>query len=314
MSFFIKRENCPICGGSDFKILSEKSIQDSDFIKFIELELTYKETFYTDLKTGVLNDQIFKVVKCSKCNFIFQQNVLNEIGMAKLYSQWMDHSEVMSIENKLNRVIANQKYAERINYAKQHFKNNKINILDWGAGLGHFCLVAIKNGGSNVYAYDFSSEKNRHLEENGIIVKTEHEFESNFFHFINIDQVLEHVSNPVGLLANCIKYLREDGIIFISTPLCDTIEKQLKNDHLDMETFEQLSPHQHINAFTNQTLKAIGKKVGLKTLFEPYLQLSSSYFNKNSDSYLKNIIKPFYRQWMSTSLFFERISSKSSVS
>jgi 2-polyprenyl-3-methyl-5-hydroxy-6-metoxy-1,4-benzoquinol methylase len=306
MSFFIKRENCPVCDGKDLEILMEKGIQDQDFAKFIELEPTYKENFYRDLKMGVLNDQVFKVAKCRRCNFVFQQNVLNDMGMAKLYSEWMDHGAVMSFENRINRDISNQKYAERIRYAKRHFKNREINILDWGAGLGHFCLVARKMGVANVYAYDFSSEKSRHLEEAGIIVKNEDEFEPGYFHFINIDQVLEHVSNPVGLLTTCTRYLRKDGIMFISTPLCDTIETQLKHSQLDMKTFEQLSPHQHINAFTNQTLKTIGRRVGLQTLFEPILQLSSSYFNKNSDSYIKNIIKPFYRQWMSTSLFFER--------
>ncbi|HVG42632.1 MAG TPA: class I SAM-dependent methyltransferase [Chitinophagaceae bacterium] len=314
MSFFIKRENCPVCGGSDVEILIERSIQDKDFIKFIELEPTYKENFYNDLKKGVLKDQIFKAVKCSRCSFIFQQFVLNETGMGKLYNEWLDHAEVMSIINSANRVLHDQRFAERINYVKRHFKNEKINILDWGAGLGHFCLVAKKMGNVNVYAYDFSNEKNRHLEEAGIIVKNEQELDLKFFHFINIDQVLEHVSDPVGLLTGCTKYLREDGIIFISTPLCNTIEKKLKNNNLDRETFEQLSPHQHINAFTNQTLKGIGKEVGLKTLFEPYLQLSSSYYNKNSDGYVKNIIKPFYRQWMSTSLFFKRINAPSPAS
>lgn len=309
MSFFVKRENCPVCDAKDLEILIEKKIRDKDFMKFIELEPTYKEAFYRDFNMGVLDDQVFKVAKCRNCKFIFQQFVLNEMGMSKLYSEWMDHSAVMTVNNRQNRTLSDQKYAERINYVKRHFKNQQIHILDWGAGLGHFCLVARKIGISTVYAYDFSSEKSRHLEEAGIVVKHENEFESNSFHFINIDQVLEHVSDPVSLLLNCIKYLRKDGIMFISTPLCNTIESQLKNSFLDMKTFEQLSPHQHINAFTNQTLKTIGKRVGLKTLFEPVLQLSSSYYNKNSDSYLKNIVKPFYRQWMSTSLFFERANN-----
>lgn len=310
MSFFVQRENCPVCGGSDFDILIERSIHDDDFVKFIGLEPTYKETFYKDFKNGVLDDQIYKVAKCRKCNFVFQQFVLNEVGMGKLYSEWMDHSAVKAFESKANRVLLDQKYAERINYVKRHFKNNRINILDWGAGLGNFCLVAIKEGNSDVYAYDFSSEKSKHLEDAGIIVKDEDEFEPNSFHFINIDQVLEHVSDPVKLLSKCIKYLRHDGVMFISTPLCDTIERQLKNDNLDQTTFDQLSPHQHINAFTNETLKTIGKRVGLKTLFEPLLQVSTSYYNKNTDSYLKNIIKPFYRQWKSTSLFFERMDGQ----
>jgi hypothetical protein len=77
--------------------------------------------------------------------------------------------------------------------------------------------------------------------------------------------------------------------------------------NLDKKAFEQLQPHQHINAFTNKTLKAIGKEAGLKTLFEPFKQIRTS-FTDGSDlkEHAKNVIKPFYRQWISTALYFQK--------
>ena len=169
-------------------------------------------------------------------------------------------------------------------------------------------LAAKSISAGDVYAYDFSSEKNKHLEQLGIITKSLEGLPEKYFHFINIDQVLEHVSDPLGLLKTTLKYLTDDGIIFVSVPLCNTVEKKFRNNILDKKAFEQLQPHQHINAFTNRTLRAIGNEAGLKTLFEPLKQISTS-FTKGHDlkGYIKNIIKPFYRQWVSTALFFQKI-------
>ncbi|MGI8584564.1 MAG: class I SAM-dependent methyltransferase [Chitinophagaceae bacterium] len=306
MTLFIERNQCPVCANTNKKVLIKKHINDKDFVEFMRLEPTYKDAFYNDLNNGVLDEQIFEVVKCLQCTFIYEKYVLNDIGMNKLYNVWMDHTTVDSLSGSLETKEKRFKYyQDRIFYIQNHFKKKRINILDWGAGLGNFCIAVKSVNNGDVYAYDYSTVKNNHLEQQGIITKPLNEFPEKHFHFINIDQVLEHVSDPLLLLKTTLKYITDDGLIFVSVPSCYTIEAQLKKNILDEKTFSQLNPHQHINAFTNKTLKTIGKKAGLKLCFEPVLQIRSTH-SKGVNEYMKNILKPFYREWISTSLFFKR--------
>jgi 2-polyprenyl-3-methyl-5-hydroxy-6-metoxy-1,4-benzoquinol methylase len=308
MNLFIERKTCPICKSKKTEEIITRTFQDQDFVEFTKLESTYKTAFYADFEKGVVKDQIFKVVKCLQCKFLYQQYVLNDEGMSRLYNVWMDHTVVEALSGGPQvKQKAIRYFQDRVFYVQNHFKQKKINILDWGAGLGTFCIAAKNVNTGDVYAYDFSSEKNKHLEQLGVITKPLEELPKKYFHFINIDQVLEHVSDPLDLLDTAAKHLTDDGVIFISVPLCNTVEKSFRNNILDKKAFEQLQPHQHINAFTNKTLKAIGKEAGLKTLFEPFKQISASS-TKGYDlkEHAKNIIKPFYRQWISTALYFQK--------
>ena len=85
------------------------------------------------------------------------------------------------------------------------------------------------------------------------------------FDFIWVNQVLEHLSDPLGVLINLQKCLTTTGKIYIGVPDCKNIKKILKENGLSKRLFKLLSPHQHINAFgcgsngTNQNLNKWGR-------------------------------------------------------
>lgn len=308
MSLFEKRSNCPICSAQNLQLLFKREFADPDFQSFLKIEPTYGEHFRADMQNGLLNDQHFYIMKCNSCTFIFQQYILNNTGMQKLYDKWMEPDEVRRITNSFGNfsdLMAN--YVHRLKYGEQHFTKRPINLMDWGAGIGNFCKLAKDMPAYVVTAYDFSGEKNRELTEYKIDTRTIGQLHEKEFDFINIDQVLEHVSDPVGLLKECSKFLSDTGLIFVSTPDCSAIEKLIQRNNLNNQFHECLSPHQHINAFTNKSMKAAANHAGLKTVFNPFLQIKTSVTTSQSlKMNIKNLVKPFFRQYLSTSLFFTR--------
>jgi 2-polyprenyl-3-methyl-5-hydroxy-6-metoxy-1,4-benzoquinol methylase len=308
MSLFEKRNSCPLCGTGNLATLFKREFADTDFQSFLKIEPTYGKHFYEDMNSRLLDDQHFYIVKCNSCSFIFQEYILNNNGMQKLYDKWMEPDEVRRITNSFENfgdLIAN--YIHRLKYAEKYFTDRPINLMDWGAGIGNFCKLAKDMPAYTVTAYDFSGEKNKELTEYQIDTKTIDKLKEKEFHFINIDQVLEHVSDPVGLLKECSKFLKDDGLIFVSTPDCSAIESLIKEGTLNEKFHECLSPHQHINAFTNKSMKVAAERAGLKTVFNPFMQIKTSVStSQNIKMNLKNLIKPFYREFFSTSLFLSK--------
>ena len=304
-TMFIQRVHCPLCQSSGVKELIRRTTHDRDFVNYIRFEPTFKDNFFKDFNEGLMDDQIFSVLKCQGCGFIFQQYILNDQGMVRLYMDWMDQHMVEEVYGHSNAELVVRYQLEEHRFVKAHFGGQRLNVLDWGAGLGIFCKIIKSHFNDEVYAYEFTDEKNHYLAEHGIISKCEREIPENYFHFININQVLEHVADPVGMIRKVLRYSREDGIMYLSTPNCTTIERKLRAGQLDAEAHDQLSPYQHINSFTNATLKTAGRLAGLKSLFQPFLKMRTLEYHRPVD-YVKNLVRPIKSYMSRTDLYFQK--------
>jgi len=296
------RSNCPICQSTGVEILLDVKQKSSEFLDFLKIEKFNSKTFYESYFSGLLNELKFKIVKCKNCSFIFQADVLNEAGMSLLYNDWLDQELLL---NHYSKQKPNRSQESMLKIIKIFYKNKSgINVLDFGAGYGNFCSLA-SNLGFNTYAFDLSQEKNSHL-AGKLKVNVISEFDQyrSYFDFICLNQVLEHVSNPAEILINLKNCLSDHGIIHVSVPNCKQINKTIRRYGLSKVLFDQISPHQHINAFTNKTLKLLGSKTGLQA-FSPldFVKLFNWKLNLRDLKFLLGSIK---KASFGTSLFFSR--------
>jgi 2-polyprenyl-3-methyl-5-hydroxy-6-metoxy-1,4-benzoquinol methylase len=263
-NLFIRRLSCPICQSYDLSVLFNVPQSRPDFLDFLKIEKFYSKKFYDAYFNGLFKGIVFEIVECKKCNFIFQSEVLNEEGMELLYNNWLDKDLLLKYYSDMKPDIYQYNLLRII---KKFYKKKLIvNVLDFGAGYGNFCILSSELG-FNTHAFDLSIDKNNHLSTKyGIKIINDLDHFKSFFDFIFINQVLEHISNPTEILAKLQNCLGPTGIIFISVPNCQHIGKTIKNHGLSNELFLHISPHQHINAFNNKTLRLLGKKSGLKEL------------------------------------------------
>ncbi|MDQ3180684.1 MAG: class I SAM-dependent methyltransferase [Acidobacteriota bacterium] len=146
-----------------------------------------------------------------------------------------DHALMADGEGKKwQREYVLQWYAEAAFYNHSNFTNmlrftmdksfnskETLDILDYGGGGGQFALVCKSHfPQSNVYITDISDEAL--LEEwkplNNQISFREFDRNEKKFDFIFLNDVFEHVSDPMFVLNQLSSKLKKDGKIFIDTP------------------------------------------------------------------------------------------------
>lgn len=273
-----------------------------DLFDFIRIEKYYSKEYYHGYAKGILGELLYEIAECKDCHFIYLTEVLNDIGMELLYNDWLDKELLRAHYSHLPFNIAAENILKLIKVAFN--KKNKINLLDFGAGYGNFCSIATKSG-FNTFAFDLSSDKNDHMDYMGVTIIDNFDKSYGYFDFIWVNQVLEHLSNPLEVLIELSKCLRDTGIIYIGVPDCKDIKQILKINGLTEELFKLLSPHQHINAFTNNSLKILSTNAGLKALsIVDFIKFLDTSLNSSELKFLtKRIIK---NSSFGTDLFFRK--------
>lgn len=294
------RQSCPVCKSENRSVLFSARHNHSGFLEFIKFEKFFSETFYAGYNNGSLNKLLFEIVECNNCHFIYQFEVLNDKGMELLYNEWLDKELLKAHYSGVKYSTVKEGMLRMIN--KYFGKKDKINLMDFGAGYGNFCSIATKLG-FNTYAFDLSTDKNNHLNNMGVTVINSLDKYKGYFDFIHVDQVLEHVSDPGGILKNLRECLTDKGILFMSVPDCKDLKKILMKEGLSNKLFQLLSPHQHINAFNNNSLKLLGTKAGLKPLsmFDLLGLFNTSFDINQSKFWIRTFI---YYRLCKTDLFF----------
>lgn len=298
----INRETCPVCRSKDRKILFSAKHNSPGFIDFIKYEAYYGEVFYDAYNNGTVKELLYEIAECNNCHFIYLTEVLSDMGMGMLYNEWLDKEMLKVHYSKLPYSY----YQENIlGILKKHFRNKQQPaLMDFGAGYGNFVAMSVKKG-FKTYAFDLSSDKNDFMDNMGVTIINDLGKYKDHFSVIWVNQVFEHVSDPLSIVKQLRESLTDDGLIYIAVPDCENVKKILAEKLLSQELFRLLSPHQHINAFTNSTLQLLGKNAGLTPLsMGDFFKL---YNFKLNPAELKILVKKTIKNsGASTGLFFKK--------
>ncbi len=126
-------------------------------------------------------------------------------------------------ENKKTEMTSRQAYVinDNFNAIEKTIKHTG-EMLDFGIGNGTHSEIA-RNKGWNVRGYDVDCvSTNALMEKSGIEVKCGDFFEIDWgttkFDLIYINQVMEHIKDPVGYMKRFYDILNKDGNLFITVP------------------------------------------------------------------------------------------------
>ena len=128
--------------------------------------------------------------------------------MGILYNDWLDNNLLRLHYSKIPYDIVAENILRLI---KINLRNKKdINVLD--------------------FAFDLSADKNDHI--NGLDITIISNFEEHYGHFdfIWVNQVLEHLSDPLGVLLNLYQCLTNTGIIYAGVPDCKNIKQIIAHE------------------------------------------------------------------------------------
>jgi len=137
-------------------------------------------------------------------------------------------------------------------------------LLDIGCGNGSF-LACMRERGWEVQGIEPDPEASRLARERfGLEVVTgtleETSLPANSADAITMTHVIEHVPDPVGLLAACCRILKPGGKLVAVTPNVESLAH-----HLFGVGWTHLDPPRHFNLFSPRTLQSCAQQAGLQT-------------------------------------------------
>ena len=189
---------CPICLSSD--IITHRILYDDRF--------------------GF--DGHFTLLKCNFCDHKFLDNItddfLNLIYENYYYRNNLDSIDIKKIKEKNNLFL----WLTGNYYFAYRWVPKDVRVLDIGCGFGE-ALIYHKNRGCEVFGVETGGESIKNLSDKyGLNIKIgffdPNLYPENYFDYITMDQVIEHIKNPLETLKGIRRILKPTGKVIISTP------------------------------------------------------------------------------------------------
>ncbi len=212
----------------------------------------------------------FSLSICNRCGLIFQNPQLSEKELSKYYPQdYISYNKGKSPRDKMIGLLYQVYYSnKRSNFLKLLFlpvksllrgmpykKNAK--YLDIGCGDGSF-LKLVKQMGMEPHGVDpFLKKSVQELKIKNVSLH-DAKYPNEFFDFITLNNVLEHMPNPLKILIECERILKKEGKILVNVPNSTSL-----NYHLFSSNWVSLDAPRHLYIFSNKTLEMYGEKCNL---------------------------------------------------
>jgi 2-polyprenyl-3-methyl-5-hydroxy-6-metoxy-1,4-benzoquinol methylase len=132
------------------------------------------------------------------------------------------------------------------------FGIKKGNLLDIGAATGFFMDIARKRGFTvtGVELSNYAAEKGRNKGLNIVTGDLKSaRFLSGSFDIVTMFDVIEHVPDPIGFIAEATRILKKDGLLLINTPDAQSLWARMWGSR-----WQLIMPPEHIHYFSPENL------------------------------------------------------------
>lgn len=164
----------------------------------------------------------FNLLECSKCHHKFLDTHFSTEQLSELYSVYYPRSSFDIKNHKPHQEsygFFSWLKGQRASTFRWVPKNVK--ILDIGCGFGE-SLGYHQARGCEVWGVEADSNIARVSDKFGFNVKVglfdSKDYKQDFFDYITMDQVVEHLTNPIGTLRSVADILKPNGYVVLSTP------------------------------------------------------------------------------------------------
>jgi len=221
------------------------------------------------------------LVQCNSCGLVFSQKIPSN-------QELKDYYKVYAYNDNVYSDITKQRYLELLQTFEKYRKTNK--ILDVGCGNGFFLEIAKKQGWE-VYGTEFSEKAIEILNKKGINSKTGslkvNNYAEGMFDIITSFEVLEHIYNPIEELNKFNYLLRNNGLLYATTPNFNSLSRKLLNEKWNIITYPEHLTYYSCKSINKILVNSSFLKLHVKTTGFSISRLQISINQKSK----KNIAK-----------------------
>jgi SAM-dependent methyltransferase len=205
----------------------------------------------------------FPHLRCSVCSLMYVTPILNDEEYTKLWSAEDSWESVLENEHQVRMQVAEANYS--LDIALQYVaKADDLSVCDVGCGPGTL-LAEAKKRGFSVFGVEPNRRSHKVLEQKGI------PYTGDFFPLKNPPQqkfdclftlnTLEHLHDPVMMVGEMKKLLKNGGILYVSVPNADALVSRIMHEKAGV-----FGGHSHIQFFDARTLSRLLEKAGFEVL------------------------------------------------
>ncbi len=264
---FHARPACPVCGATSGRTIWSGRLTDAQIAAHLD------RFFYSGDWRAALPNAEFALKECAGCAMKWHHHVLDDAGLAVLYGAWADAEQARRFEaahvpDKADS-FAQATQMTKLILRLRHLTTpgTQPRLLDFGCGDGKFLRVA-RALGLEAVGIDISASRTADIRAEGLEILPDLDALDaaghGAFDAIVLSQVLEHVTDPRGLLQALVARLGCGGVLFVAVP--DTSGVAVPGD---FHQFTLVQPLEHINAFAPGSLRELGRRVGLRAIRRP---------------------------------------------
>lgn len=257
---------CPACGSLKVALFK---VEDSEHrARFVELSRDRYSSIMDDWNISL------DIMRCLCCDHCWYREQPTFDALMLMYAAHIP-SRVSSDEPSERALAEMSTLLKLVNCSKQP------RLLDFGAGAGRWTRAAAKCG-FDVVAYEPSLERaygNRLPSDSFEMVTDLRSVEDGSFDAINIEQVLEHVQNPLETLLDLSRLCHADTVLRISVPNILRPQEGLRcwsNWPYDGHRVHTLSPFEHLHGFTPRSLRSVVMLAGFRPFYTAKMFLRRS--------------------------------------
>ncbi|WP_025132268.1 class I SAM-dependent methyltransferase [Pseudomonas sp. PH1b] len=214
-----------------------------------------------DLRPGMAYT-LCNSLQCQECGVLFLDYRFCEREMQQLYQGYRNVEYTRDRERfEPGYNQANQHYQGRADYLRDveawlvpRIVANPA-VLDWGGDSG--INTPLLERSRLTHVYDISAVE----PVAGVVAVSLEELREHRYDLVVCSQVLEHVPDPLALLEQLAPCLGDDTLLYLEVP-----REALMRQHSDSHKLAGLKRHwhEHINFFTEQSLRALVARAGLQ--------------------------------------------------
>lgn len=190
-----------------------------------------------NVKDYTVSNQLFQLVKCNSCGFVYTNDPPNEFEIGKYYQSDAYISHTNSHEgffNKIYQSVRKLSIRQKLKLIQQFCHCLTGSVLDYGCGTGSF-LHYMKNNGWDVTGIepDPSAQKKAStlISENILPTAALLALESNRFDVVTLWHVLEHVHSLKNVIKELKRVLKKGSLLVIAVPNHTSWDAQHYKEH-----------------------------------------------------------------------------------
>jgi ubiquinone/menaquinone biosynthesis C-methylase UbiE len=243
-----------------------------------------------------VSQQIFEVVRCVTCGFLFTnpRPATQEIGYYYQSENYISHSNTnKGLISKLYKIVRNFALKSKIKLVQKYHTSGI--LLDIGCGTGEFLNVAAQQGFDAQGIEPDDNARNAGIKNYALNIKNENHLQHiapNSVAVLTMWHVLEHVHQLQKRISLINNVLQKGGVAIVAVPNPHSYDAQHYKKY-----WAGYDVPRHLYHFTPQLLRQMFEKQGLKPLQTKIMPFDGFYVSLLSEQYKTekmNYLKGFW--------------------